>query len=475
MEPMIDPEVKRQIKEIFPPQDVTDAAEDLMVYGYDATGEEKAPDLVAFPTTPEQISRVLKLANEHGFAVTARGAGSGFVGAAIPTHVGVVLVMTRMDRILEIDKDNLTALVEPGLVTAKFQKAVEELGLFYPPDPASLKVSTLGGNVAMGAGGPRAVKYGVTRDYVLGLEVVLPTGEIMQTGAKTVKSVVGYDLTRLMVGSEGTLGIITKIRLRLLPKPETVRTMLAMFGSVDAAARTVSGIISSKIIPRTLEFMDKSAVQAVEDYLKAGLPTEAAAILLIETDGEAGMADKELESIRRICSELGAVRTEVAKNEEERETLWKVRRSISPAILRIKPSKINEDVTVPRSKIPDLMARLTELSEKVGLPIVNFGHAGDGNIHVNVMTDKSDAEEFKRAKAAVDDVFRICLELGGTLSGEHGIGITKAGYIESEIGSLGVALTKRLKAVFDPNNILNPGKITPEAPETRDVSAAQAN
>lgn len=455
-------EDKELIKEIFPAEDVSDAPEDLLVYGYDATGGEAAPEIVAFPRTAEQVSRVLRLANERGFPVTARGAGSGFVGGAIPTHDGVVLVMTRMDRILEIDEDNLTALVEPGLVTAKLQEAVEARGLFYPPDPASLKVSTLGGNVVMGAGGPRAVKYGVTRDYVLGLEVVLPTGEIIQTGAKTVKSVVGYDVTRLMVGSEGTLGVVTKIRLKLLPKPETVKTALAVFGAVGDAARAVSAIIKAKIIPRTLEFMDKSAVTAVEDYLRAGLPTEAAAILLIETDGPEKTAGEELRRIREILEELGVIRVETARDEAERERLWTVRRSISPAIFRIRPTKINEDVTVPRSKIPDLMERLAELSERTGLPIVNFGHAGDGNIHVNVMTDKKNAGEYERALGAVDEVFRICLELGGTLSGEHGIGITKAGYIESEIGPAGVELVRRIKAAFDPNNVLNPGKIVPE-------------
>ncbi|MBI4667354.1 MAG: FAD-binding protein [Nitrospinae bacterium] len=459
---MMDPEVKRTIKGLFPPEDVTDAPEDLMVYGYDATGEERKPEIAIFPRTPEQVSAVLKLANQHRFPVTPRGAGSGFVGAAIPTHYGVEMVMTRMNRILEIDTDNLTAVVEPGLVTEKFQKAVEAQGLFYPPDPASLKMSTLGGNVAMGAGGPRAVKYGVTRDYVLGLEVVLPTGEIINTGAKTVKSVVGYDLTRLMVGSEGTLGVITKIRLRLLPKPETARTMLAIFPTVDSAAKTVSAVIRAKVIPTTLEFMDKSAVAAVEDYLHAGLPTDAAAILLIETDGTAAAAESDLARIQNICGENGAVRIQVAKNEEERETLWKVRRSISPAILRVRPSKINEDVTVPRSRIPDLMTRLAALSEKIGMPIINFGHAGDGNIHVNVMTDKRDKTEYERAKKAIDDVFRICLELEGTLSGEHGVGISKAPYIEQEIGRIGIDLTKRIKTAFDPNNILNPGKIVPD-------------
>ncbi len=454
--------IKVKLKEIFPPEDITDSPEDIAVYGYDATGIEGVPDIVAFPATPEQISATLKLANEHKFAVTARGAGSGFVGAAVPTHSGIVLVMTKMNRIIEIDQENLTALVEPGIVTAKFQEAVEKLGLFYPPDPASLKVSTLGGNVAMGAGGPKAVKYGVTRDYILGLEVVLPTGEIIETGSKTVKSVVGYDITRLMVGSEGTLGIVTKIRLKLLPKPVTVRTMLAIFSSVDAAAKSVAAIISDKVIPSVLEFMDKSAVTAVEEYLHAGLPTEAAAILLIETDGSPQNAEKELILIQKIVNSNGAIRTEVAKNEEERETLWKVRRSISAAILRIKPSKINEDVTVPRSRIPELMARLAALSEEVGLPIVNFGHAGDGNIHVNVMTDKKKQDEYTRAQKAVEEVFRICLDLEGTLSGEHGIGLTKAMFLESEIGKIGIDITKRIKAAFDPNDILNPGKIVPE-------------
>lgn len=458
----MDQVVKQKVKDIFPSGDVTVEREDLLVYGYDATGEERIPELVAFPRSPEQVSAVLKLANEHGFPVTPRGAGSGFTGAAIPTHLGVVLSMTRMNRILEIDTDNLTALVEPGVITAVFQRKVEDMGLFYPPDPASLKMSTLGGNVATGAGGPRAVKYGVTRDYVLGLEVVLPTGEIISVGARTVKSVVGYDLTRLMTGSEGTLGVITKIRLRLLPKPESTRTALAVFATVDSAAKTVSSIIRDKIIPRTLEFMDKSAVAAVEDYLHAGLSTEAAAILLIETDGPPASADAELARIREICAGMGAVKVDVAQNEAERETLWNVRRAISPAILRVRPSKINEDVTVPRSMIPALMTRLSKLSERTGFPIINFGHAGDGNIHVNVMTDKRNKEEYERAKVVVDEVFDICLQLGGTLSGEHGIGVSKAPYIEKEIGGIGIELTRRLKAVFDPNNILNPGKIVPE-------------
>ncbi len=459
---MIAPDVKKLVKDIYPADDVSDAAEDLLAYSYDATGAETAPELVAYPRSANQISRTLKLANEHRFPVTARGAGTGFVGASIPAHHGVALVMTRMRRILEIDEENLTALVEPGLVTGAFQKEVEKLGLFYPPDPASLNMSTLGGNVAMGSGGPRAVKYGVTKDYVLGLEVVLPTGEIIRTGAQTVKSVVGYDITRLMVGSEGTLGIITKIRVRLLPLPESVRTALAVFGDAKGAAEAVSKIIGDKVIPRTLEFMDKESVLAVEKLIHAGLPEEAGALLLIETDGSSQSAESEMNIIMGILDKMNVVEVRVAGDEEEADTLWKVRRSLSQAVMKIRPSKLNEDITVPRSRIPDLVARLSELSSRLGTPIVNFGHAGDGNMHVNVMTDKNDPAEYEVARKAVDEVFRICLDLGGTLSGEHGIGTGKSAYIEKEIGKKGVDLIKRIKSAFDPNNILNPGKIIPE-------------
>jgi len=460
MERMIDKSVKEQIKKIFPPEDVTDAPEDLLAYSFDATQEESAPEIIVFPREPAQVSATLKLANERLFPVTARGAGTGFVGASIPRYHGVAMVMTRMNRLIGIDRDNLTALAEPGLVTGRFQEAVEREGFFYPPDPASLNTSTLGGNVAMGSGGPRAVKYGVTKDYVLGLEVVLPTGEIIRVGAETVKSVVGYDLTRLMVGSEGTLGVITKIRLRLLPLPETVRTMLAVFADTRGAANAVSSVIKNRIIPRTLEFMDRESVRAVEDFLHAGLPMDAGAVLLIETDGPAATAARELEKIKELCQAAGAVDLRMARDETERETLWKVRRSLSQALRRISPTKINEDITVPRSRIPELIERLGGLSDRLGLPIVNFGHAGDGNIHVNIMTDRNNADEYARAKNAVGEVFDICLSLGGTLSGEHGIGVSKALYLEKELGAGGVGLIRKIKAVFDPNNILNPGKIT---------------
>jgi glycolate oxidase len=459
---MLSDGAKTTLRKIFPGSGASDQMEDRLVYGFDATGRETVPEMVVFPTTTQQVADLMRCANEYRFPVVPRGAGSGFVGGAVPIHAGVVANLTRMNRILAIDADNLTVEVEPGVVTAHLQAAVEKAGFFYPPDPASLKVSTIGGNVATGAGGPRAVKYGVTRDYVLGLEVVLPTGEIIRTGARTMKSVVGYDLTRLMVGSEGTLGIVTNILLRLLPLPQTARTALAMFPTVDAAASTVAAVIRNKVIPRTLEFMDKSAVRAVEAYLHYGLPVDAGAILLLETDGTAVAAEAEMDTIIRICKENGAIDVQVAADEAQRERLWTVRRSISPSILRIRPTKINEDVTVPRSRIPDLMRDLAALSERIDLPIINFGHAGDGNIHVNVMTDKNDAVEYERGKKAIDEVFDICLRLEGTLSGEHGIGVSKSPWIELEIGAVGVRLTRQLKAVFDPNNILNPGKIVPE-------------
>ena len=459
---MVPKEAITKLLEIFPGGQATRQPEDLAVYGFDASAmaEERAPEIVVFPLTTEQVSETLKLANEYLFPVTARGAGSGAVGAAIPLKGGVAMVLTRMNRILEIDTQNLTALVEPGLVNGKLQKEVERLGLFYPPDPASLNFSTLGGNVAMGSGGPRAVKYGVTRDYVLGLEVVLPDGSVVNTGAQTMKSVVGYDFTRLMVGSEGTLGVVTKIWLRLLPRPEAVRTALAGFNEVEEAAEAVSAIIRSKIIPCALELMDKGSVAAVERLLGAGLPDSA--LLLVETDGPQSQARLDMERIVEILKSHGAVFVRSASEAAEREALWKARRSLSQAVAKTAPNKINEDVTVPRSRIPDLIRELESLSAATGLPILSFGHAGDGNMHVNIMTDKSDGENYSKAQKAVEEVFRITLSLGGTLSGEHGIGLCKAKYIKSEIGVKGVELIRAVKRLFDPNNILNPGKILSE-------------
>jgi glycolate oxidase len=436
--------------------------EDLICYAYDATARTYLPDAVLFPKNAEEISAILHVANSDRFFVIPRGSGTGMTGGSLPVEGGVVVVMGRLNRILEIDKDNLIAHVEPGVITGRFHRAVEKENLFYPPDPSSSDFSTLGGNLAECAGGPRAVKYGVTRDYVLGLEVVLPTGEIIRTGVTTAKGVVGYDLTRLIVGSEGTLGIISRITVRLLPLPETVRTMIAVFDHMETAAETVSEIIRRGIVPRTIEFMDNASIRCVERYLNMHLSVEAGALLLIEVDGKENEVNVLIEQLKTICVSMGAKDTNIARKKEDIEKLWKARKSISPALFQYGPDKINEDIVVPRSKIPDMVRKIAALKEKTGLTMVSFGHAGDGNIHFNIMLDKKNRDELKKAEASIDALFEYTLELGGTISGEHGVGITKAPYIVKEIGALELNLMKKIKKVFDPNGILNPGKIFPK-------------
>jgi glycolate oxidase len=451
--------VIRQIEGIVGRDHVLSSREDLICYGYDATNLEALPHLVVFPGKTEEVSAILKLANEHRFPVVPRGTGTGFSGGSIPILGGIVLVMTRLNRILEIDTDNLVAIVEPGVITGDFQKAVERVGLFFPPDPASALYCTLGGNVAECAGGPRAVKYGVTKDYVLGLEIVLPTGETIQTGVKTMKGVVGYDLTKLFVGSEGTLGVITKIVLRIIPLPDARRTMMVVFRQVEDAAIAVSKIISSKIIPSTLEFMDNASIQCVEDYLKMGLPRDAGALLLIEVDGEREVLPKYISRIDQITLALDRYSFEVAETEKEAEALWKARRALSPASYRLNPKKIAEDITVPRSQIAPFIREARRIAETRNLKIINFGHAGDGNIHTSLMINDKDENEKRRAEEAIKEIFRLTVNLGGTLSGEHGVGITKAPYVELELGQGAISVMKRIKGALDPNYILNPGKM----------------
>jgi len=457
----ITPAVLENIKNIVQGEVFTQR-EDLICFSYDALNQKFLPDAVAFARTSGQVSELLRLANRHLFPVIPRGSGSGFTGGSVPVSGGLVLSLTQMNNIIAIDTDNLFAEVEPGVITAAFQNEVEKQGLFYPPDPASLKFSTLGGNVAECAGGPRCVKYGVTKDYVLGLEVVLPSGDIVQTGAKTMKSVAGYDLTSLLVGSEGTLGVITRIYLKLLPLPETRRTMQAIFLSMDEAAKTVSAIIRAKIIPSTLEFIDQAAIRCVEEYLKAGLPVHAEAILIIEVDGDSEVVDKYAGKIEQICRQGGAEKVKIAQTAQEADELWKVRRSISASLLKLNPHKINEDITVPRSRVPDIIRTIREIAQRYNLINVNFGHAGDGNIHTNFMINRDDQDELERAEQAVSDIFRATVAYGGTISGEHGIGIAKAPYLPLEVGEKGIELIKRIKQAFDPNNILNPNKIVME-------------
>ena len=434
--------------------------EDLICYGFDASGLEAHPSAVVWPGNTEDVVRVMKYADENNIPVVPRGAGSGMTGGAIPLKGAIILSLERMNRILEIDHENLSVLCEPGLINGRLQRDLERIGLFYPPDPASMKFCTIGGNVAENAGGPRALKYGVTRDYVMEIEAVLPNSKILSTGVRTTKGVVGYDLTRLLVGSEGTLSVFTKIRLKILPLPEDVVTLLVMFNDLGSSGQAVSKIMASRIIPRTLEFMDGEAIRAVENFKPVGFPRDAEAILLIELDGHSAVITKEAEKVADICEHFSA-EVSMAKDDEARTKLWEARRAISPALYHISPTKINEDIVVPRNRIPDMLQRLRKLSEDNGVKIVNFGHAGDGNIHINIMVDKKNREEYKKGLDLVGQIFKETLELGGTISGEHGIGLTKAPYLDMEISETGLSIMKSIKKVFDPKNILNPGKIFP--------------
>ncbi len=456
---MLTQEIINQLMTIVGRDNVLTSKADRICYSYDATQQSFLPDAVVHPGSTDEISQIMKLANRERISVFPRGAGSGFTGGSLPTTGGIVLCTERMDKILEIDEENLVATVEPGVITEQFQKAVEKVGLFYPPDPASLKFSTLGGNVAECAGGPRCVKYGVTKDFIIGLEVVTPTGDVLTTGGPTMKGVVGYDLTKLLCGSEGTLGIITRIVIKLLPLPEAKKTMLVLFDSIDGAAQAVSAITRAKIIPTTLEFMDGRTIDCVRQATDLQVPDSARAVLIIEVDGDQEFLDKQVNRIAEIIRPLGVVETRVATTPEESEALWQIRRSVSASLRKVNPDKFNEDICVPRSKIPEMIRKVDLIAEQYDVPIVNFGHAGDGNIHVNIMIDKKVPGELEKAEQAIKEVFKGALELGGTMSGEHGVGIAKAAYIPLEITPVAADYMKTIKKALDPNNILNPGKI----------------
>ena len=456
---MVDEQVIRELQQICGRQHVLTDKADRICYSYDATQRQFLPDVVVHPADTEAVSRIMRMANRHTIAVFPRGAGSGFTGGSLPTSGGIVLGLTRLDRIIDIDEENLVATVEPGVVTGDFQKAVEAVGLFYPPDPASLGFSTLGGNVAECAGGPRCVKYGVTKDYILGLEIVTPTGDILKTGGSTMKGVVGYDLTKLICGSEGTLAIITKIIIKLLPLPEAKKTMLVMFDSIDGAARSVSAIIRGKIIPTTLEFMDSRTIDCVRRATGLEVPSAVQAVLIIEVDGDREFLDKQAAKISEIIHPLGVVETRIAETAADSEAIWQIRRSVSASLRRVNPDKFNEDVCVPRSKVPDMIRKIDRIADEYNIPIVNYGHAGDGNIHVNIMIDKSISGEAEKADSAIKAVFAGALELGGTMSGEHGVGIVKAPFVSMELSDIAVDYMKTIKRALDPKNILNPGKM----------------
>jgi len=444
----------------FPEIKVSTSPEDLLCYGFDASGLEASPSAVVWPEHTEDVVRIMKYACENSVPVVPRGAGTGMTGGVVPISGAIVLSLEKMNRILDVDSENLSVLCEPGMINGRLQRDLERRGLFYPPDPASMNFCTIGGNVAENAGGPKAIKYGVTRDYVMEIESVLPDGKILTTGVKTPKGVVGYDLTRLLVGSEGTLSVFTKIRLKILPLPEEVITLLAVFNRLESAGYAVSRIIASRIIPRTLEFMDREAIRSVENFKPVGLPQEAEAVLLIELDGYPSTISKEAEKVADICRHLGA-EISMAEDEDARAKLWEARRAVSPALYHISPTKINEDIVVPRNKISEILQYLRKLSEESGIKIVNFGHAGDGNIHVNIMVDRNNKEEYAKGVELVRHVFQETLGLGGTISGEHGVGLTKVPYIGMEISETALSVMRGIKEVFDPKNILNPGKIFP--------------
>ncbi len=429
-------------------------------YAYDATQKMYLPDIVVLPESTNEVSEIMKIAYEYQTPVVPKGWGSGFTGGSLNIKGGIALSLEKMDKIIDFDEDNLMVWVEAGIANYDLQEFLSPFGLMFPPDPSSWKFSTIGGNIAENAGGPRAVKYGVMKDWVKGLEIVLANGTIMTVGSKNIKDVAGYDIVDLIVGSEGTLAIVTKALLRVYPKPEFSKTIQIIFDNMEKAAKTVSLIIKNKIIPTSMEFIDKDAISAVEKSLHTGFPNNADAILIIEIDGNESEVEENTKKIDNLCKKAeGVISFKVAKNKKEADEIWVARRTISPTLKRIADGKINEDIVVPISKLADMISASQNISKKYKLKIVNFGHAGDGNIHVNIMYNTNDKKQTQNALLAMDEVFNACLSLGGSITGEHGVGITKQDYLEKQVGKDVMNLYKKIKASFDDKNILNPGKM----------------
>ncbi len=457
---------KEELKSIVGAQNYFDSKEDKIVYSYDGTPiYQELPEAILFPQDEEQISKILKLANQEKFNVVPRGAGTGLSGGAIPVPNSVVVVMTRWNKILEIDQSNLTVSAQPGVVTGVLQKEVEKLGLFYPPDPGSLNVCTIGGNVASNAGGLRGLKYGVTKNYVLGVEMILPNGEFLKTGGKNMKDAAGYNLRDFIVGSEGTIGIVTKVLLKLIPKPSKTITLLIYFDMLIDAAKTVSDIIASHIVPSMMEFLDNTTINCIEDYTHIGLPRKSEAILLIEVDGRGNIVEEDAETIKQIAIKNNASYLKGASDEIEANKLKTARRSAFSALARRMPTTILEDATVPRSELPVMIEKVSKAAKIFEVTIGNFGHAGDGNLHPTCLTDERDKKEIEKAHKAFDYIFNEAIKLGGTITGEHGTGLAKKHFLEAVAGPAGVDMMKRIKAAIDENNILNPGKIFTISPK----------
>jgi glycolate oxidase len=448
------------LRRLLEPENVLTAPEDLIPYSFDGTAAlHQMPSGVAFPKTTGQVAAVLKLANGTKTPVVTRGSGTGLSGGSLPSPGCLVLCLVKMDRILELDRANLTLLAEAGATTQAVSEAALAAGLFYPPDPGSMKISTLGGNVAEDSGGLRGLKYGVTRNYVMGLEVVLPDGEVLWTGNKCVKDVAGYSLRDLFVGSEGTLGVITKVLLKLIPRPPAKRTMVATYARMDQAAQTVSDIIAAQIIPCTLEFLDRTTIHCVEDYAKIGLPLDCEALLLMETDGHPVVVGEEATRMVEIARRNGCTEVRVARDDAEAAMLATARRSAFSALARVAPTTILEDATVPRSELATMIRFIERVAQKHHLRVGTFGHMGDGNLHPTCLTDERNPEEMHRVEAAFKEIFDETIRLGGTITGEHGIGVAKKAFLPKFAGDVPMRVMRELRRILDPNGILNPGKV----------------
>jgi len=459
---VLDVTMVKELERIVGANRVLTRPEDVYVYGYDATYFQASPTVVVKPSSAADVSNVLKFAFQEGIPVTPRGAATGFSGGSIPLVGGITLAMASMNRILEISKEDSLAVVEPGVITGQLQREVEALGLYYPPDPQSADFCTIGGNIAENASGPHGVKYGSTRDYLLGLQVVLADGEIINVGGRTVKNVTGFDLTRFFCSSEGMLGVITRANLKLIPKPETKVVLLAIFPKWADGGQAVADIIGSGIVPTTCEIMDDVSIEAAENYGHFGLPVGAGALLVIEVDGFKESMQRQADIISDVCRKAGAIEVKAAHDPAEQNNLWAARKALSPATAKLAPTKVSEDVTVPRSKIPELVVRLKDVGREIGLPVVIFGHAGDGNLHPGILTDERDPDKWERAHRGIELFFKHTVELGGTLTGEHGVGYMKAPFLPLEYSDRAIQLMRDLKQAVDPKGILNPAKMFPD-------------
>jgi len=448
-----------KIKEIAGEENVILSEEERHCYSYDSTRLEHMPEVVVRANSTRQISDIFKFASAEKIPVTPRGAATGLSGGCLAVNGGILLLMIDMDKILDVNPVDLLIDVEAGIITEEVDAEARKHGLFYPPDPGTVKTSTIGGNIAENAGGLRGLKYGVTKNYVNALEAVLPNGDIVNFGTRTVKGVTGYNMVDLMSGSEGTLAVITKATLRLLPVPPAKASILALFDTIEEAAKSVRDIVSGGVITSTLEIIDKVTINAIEDYLGAGLNRDIGAMLLIEVDGQQGAVDSEAEVVKKVCNSNNALSCRQASSDQERDEIWRARRAALSSLARVRPSTILEDATVPRSRIVEMVEAVNNIAKKYELPIGTFGHAGDGNLHPTILTDMRDKKEVIKVEKAIEDIFKAAIELGGTLSGEHGIGISKAGYLRMEIDKGSYEIMKRVKKAFDPDNILNPGKI----------------